>query len=142
MDQRGWRQVLALSPSHLGAPSSSTPVWASPPKPEASEGGNWTARLVYETVCPGPCVRVSGAPSVPTGSWSAAVGESAVWSAAWSAAALVRGQRPGGGRNDLYEMVQVLNTHLPRLSSLPRTLSGRNIRNWRTTAKPAIWKSV
>ena len=86
--------------------------------------------------------RVPGVPSVPTGSWSAAVGESAVWSAAWSAAALVRGQRPGGGRNDLYEMVQVLNTHLPRLSSLPRTLSGRNIRNWRTTAKPAIWKSV
>ena len=99
-------------------------------------GGNWSARLVYETVCPGPCVRVSGAPSVPTGSWSAAVGESAVWSAAWAAAALVHGLRPGGGRNELYEIVQVLNTHLPRLSSLPRTLSGR------TTAKPAIWKSV
>ena len=42
---------------------------------------------------------------------------------------------PGGGRNDLYKMVQVLNTHLPRLS-------GRNIRTWRSTAKPAIWKSV
>ena len=74
--------------------------------------------------------RVPGVPSVPTGSWSAAVGESAVGSAAWSAAAIVRGLAGGEARSDLYKMVLVLNTHLPRL------------RTWRPTAKPAIWKSV